>query len=79
MSPKMPAKFAHNPRQGDPRRALAVSRASTSRVCPPVRPPKGDDWLHEPKWDGLARELRKQVPILRREIAELGAGLIDLR
>jgi hypothetical protein len=31
-------------------------RANTSRVCPPpvpVRTPKGDDWLHEPKWDGF--------------------------
>jgi len=24
-----------------------------------VRPPKGDDWLHEPKWDGFRFQVDK--------------------
>jgi ATP-dependent DNA ligase len=37
----------------------SLGRASTSHVYPPPLPlrsrppPKGDDWLHEPKWDGF--------------------------
>ena len=33
----------------------AASRLVFTRPLPPaaVRPPKGDDWLHEPKWDGF--------------------------
>jgi len=33
-----------------------VSRLTFIRPLSPsaaVRPPKGDDWLHEPKWDGF--------------------------
>jgi hypothetical protein len=26
---------------------------------PAVRPPKGDDWLHEPKWDGFRFQVIK--------------------
>jgi bifunctional non-homologous end joining protein LigD len=27
--------------------------------CSAVRPPKGDGWLHEPKWDGFRFEVIK--------------------
>jgi bifunctional non-homologous end joining protein LigD len=38
-----------------------VSRSSvpSSRPRPPARPPKGDGWLHEPKWDGFRFQIIK--------------------
>src|SRR6476620_7710827 len=38
-----------------------------------VRPPKGDDWLHEPKWDGFRFQIIKdgnQVRLYSRHGAE---------
>ena len=38
-----------------------------------VRPPKGDDWLHEPKWDGFRFQIvkdGKQVRFYSRHGAE---------
>jgi bifunctional non-homologous end joining protein LigD len=38
-----------------------------------VRPPKGDDWLHEPKWDGFRFQVIKdgsQVRFYSRHGAE---------
>ena len=30
-----------------------------------VRPPKGDDWLHEPKWDGFRFQIVKDGSAVR--------------
>jgi ATP-dependent DNA ligase len=38
-----------------------------------VRPPKGDDWLHEPKWDGFRFQVMKdgsEVRLYSRHGAE---------
>ena len=46
-------------------------RAATSRVPPPplppaaARPPKGDNWLHEPKWDGFRFQIIKDGSVVR--------------
>jgi ATP-dependent DNA ligase len=43
-------------------RTLIVSRLAFIRPLAPssaVRPPKGDDWLHEPKWDGFRFQIIK--------------------
>jgi bifunctional non-homologous end joining protein LigD len=40
----------------------AVYRLAFIRPLSPseaVRPPKGDDWLHEPKWDGFRFQIIK--------------------
>jgi bifunctional non-homologous end joining protein LigD len=45
-----------------PARLWAVSRLAFIRPLSPstaVRPPKGDDWLHEPKWDGFRFQVIK--------------------
>jgi len=53
-----------------------VSRLAFIRPLSPsaaVRPPKGDDWLHEPKWDGFRFQLIKvggQVRLYSRHGAE---------
>jgi ATP-dependent DNA ligase len=46
-----------------------------------VRPPKGDDWLHEPKWDGFRFQVDKDGSDVRLYCqrdglnAKSGAGL----
>ena len=53
-----------------------VSRLAFIRPLNPsaaVRPPKGDDWLHEPKWDGFRFQIIKdgsQVRFYSRHGAE---------
>jgi bifunctional non-homologous end joining protein LigD len=46
-----------------------------------VRPPTGDDWLHEPKWDGFRFQIIKdgsQVRFYSRHGAEYGDRLLGM-
>jgi bifunctional non-homologous end joining protein LigD len=38
---------------------MAPCHVSSSSVPQPSAPPKGDDWLHEPKWDGFRFQIIK--------------------
>ena len=45
-----------------------MSRLAFVRPLSPsaaVRPPKGDDWLHEPKWDGFRFQIVKDGSVVR--------------
>jgi hypothetical protein len=62
-----------------PGHLLVFRRARPSLVHPPlvpsasVRPPKGDDWIHEPKWDGFRFQVIKdgrEVRLYSRHGAE---------
>ena len=59
----------------------AVSRLAFVRpLCPSaaVRPPKGDDWLHKPKWDGFRFQVIKDGSDVRL-YSKSGAGYSDAR
>ena len=52
---------------------MLVSPLSAPSPSAAVRPPKGDDWLHEPKWDGFRFQIIKdgsQVRFYSRHGAE---------
>ena len=53
-----------------PMSALTVPvplRLASSAPSPPAaaRPPKGDNWLHEPKWDGFRFQIIKDGSVVR--------------
>ena len=51
-----------------PRYAIVPLRLAFIRPLSPsaaVRPPKGDDWLHEPKWDGSRFQIIKDGSDIR--------------
>jgi len=44
---------------------VPVRLAFISPLSPSARPPQGDDWIHEPKWDGFRFQIIKDGSAVR--------------